>query len=493
VIAAHLPALQVVVPLILAPICIIFRSATVGWVLMLAGSWSALAIALAILEQVTTGGTIVYALGDWAAPWGIEYRIDTLGAFVLVIVSAIAAVVSLYVKTSIEHEIPPVRRYLFHCMMLLCLSGLLGMTVTGDAFNLFVFLEISSLSTYVLISFGRDRRSLTAAYRYLIMGTVGATFYVIGVGMMYMMTGTLNMADLAAKVPEVADTRTIQAALAFLTVGLALKVAMFPLHLWLPNAYCYAPSAVTVFLAATATKVAIYAFIRVVFTVFGGVEVFEAFNVQGLLMVLAIAGMFAGSAVAIYQTNVKRLMAYSSVAQIGYMMLGISFGSVTGLAGGIIHLFNHAVTKGGIFMALGCIAYRLGSVNLDDMAGIGKKMPATMLAVVIGGLSLIGVPLTAGFISKWYLIRAALESDAWPIALLVLLSSLLAVIYVWRIVETAYFRQPSRVVEEMEPAPLSLLVPTYILIGAAVYFGIDATTTIDVAIAAAEGLLGAKP
>ena len=200
--------------------------------------------------------------------------------------------------------------------------------------------------------------------------------------------------------------------------------------------------------------------------------------------------MFAGSAVAIYQTNVKRLMAYSSVAQIGYIMLGVSFATVSGLTGGIIHLFNHALTKGGIFMALGCIAYRLGSVNLDDMAGIGRKMPATMLALVIGGLSLIGVPLTAGFISKWYLIRAALETGSWPIAVLVLLSSLLAVIYVWRIVETAYFRQPSRAVLEMSPAPLSLLIPTWVLIGGAVYFGIDATTTIDVAAAAAEQLIG---
>ncbi len=489
-IAAHLPALQVVVPLILAPMCIVFRSATIGWQLAVIGSWSSFAIALGILQQVTGDGVIVYELGDWAAPWGIEYRIDNLGAFVLVIVTAIASVVVAYAKTSIEREIPPARRYLFHCMYLLCLSGLLGMTVTGDTFNLFVFLEISSLSTYVLISFGRDRRALTAAYRYLIMGTVGATFYIIGVGMMYMMTGTLNMADLAQKIPEVADTRTIQVALAFLTVGLALKIAMFPLHLWLPNAYCYAPSAVTVFLAATATKVAIYAFIRIVFTVFGTVQVFETFNVQGLLMILAIAGMFAGSAVAIYQTNVKRLMAYSSVAQIGYIMLGVSFATVSGLTGGIIHLFNHALTKGGIFMALGCIAYRLGSVNLDDMAGIGRKMPATMLALVIGGLSLIGVPLTAGFISKWYLIRAALETGSWPIAVLVLLSSLLAVIYVWRIVETAYFRQPSRAVLEMSPAPLSLLIPTWVLIGGAVYFGIDATTTIDVAAAAAEQLIG---
>ncbi|MDP6927988.1 MAG: proton-conducting transporter membrane subunit, partial [Rhodospirillales bacterium] len=268
---------------------------------------------------------IVYELGSWAAPWGIEYRVDTLNAFVLVIVSSISTVVMPFARKTVEREIPANRIYLFYTMLLLCMTGLLGITITGDAFNLFVFLEISSLSTYVLISFGKDRRALTAAYRYLIMGTIGATFYIIGVGLMYMVTGSLNITDLANLVPTIADNRTIQAALGFLTVGLALKAALFPMHMWLPNAYAYAPSAVTVFLASTATKVAIYAFIRVVFTIFGDINILAVLPVRSLLMSLAVLAIFAGSAVAIYQTDAKRLLAYSSVAQIGYIMLGVSF------------------------------------------------------------------------------------------------------------------------------------------------------------------------
>ena len=492
-IAAHLPALQVVIPLMAAPLCVLLRRPALAWALTLAVSWVVLAIAVLLLLQVLETGPVTYPLGNWAAPWGIEYRVDMVGAFVLVIVAAIGAVVTPFARRSVEHEIPRDRIYLFYAMYLLCLTGLLGIAITGDAFNLFVFLEISSLSSYVLIGLGTERRALTAAYRYLIMGTLGATFYLIGVAMMYMMTGTLNMADLATLMPAVADTRTILVALAFLTVGISLKLALFPLHLWLPNAYTYAPSVVTAFLAATGTKVAVYVLIRIFFTIFGGVEVFRINLIGDVLMGLAILAMVSGSAVAIYQNNVKRMLAYSSVAQIGYMVLGVSFATVTGLTGGIVHLFNHALIKCALFMALGCVFMRIGSVHIGDMAGLGRRMPVTMASFVVSGLSLIGVPLTVGFVSKWYLIQAALEKGWWPIAVLVLFSSLLAVIYIWRVVEVAYFRPAPEGGPAPAEAPLSMLVPMWLLTGASVYFGIDATRTLEVAGGAAAFLLKGTP
>lgn len=488
-IAQHLPILQIVLPLMAAPVCMVIRHPHVVWIWATLIAFLCLPMSIALLMQVMAEGVIVYELGGWAAPWGIEYRIDKLNAFVLVIVTAIGAVVMPYAKRTVDAEIPMSRVYLFYTMLLLCETGLLGIAITGDAFNLFVFLEISSLSSYVLISLGKDRRCLTAAYRYLIMGTIGATFYIIGVGLMYMVTGTLNIADLAILVPEMVDSRTIHAALAFLTVGLALKAALFPLHMWLPNAYAYAPSAVTVFLAATATKVAIYAFIRVVFTIFGDIDILAALPIRYLLMGLAIAAMFAGSAVAIYQNNAKRLLAYSSVAQIGYMILGISMDSVTGVTAGIVHLFNHALMKGALFMALGAIMLQTGSVDLRDMRGIGHRMPLTMAAFVVGGLSLIGVPLTAGFVSKWYLIQAALEAGWWPLAVLIVFSSLLAVIYIWRIVEIAYLQPNLEMPKAREPEPMSLLIPMWVLAGATIYFGVDATTTLGIAGLAAQALL----
>ncbi len=206
-------------------------------------------------------------------------------------------------------------------------------------------------------------------------------------------------------------------------------------------------------------------------------------------MAFAIAGMFAGSFIAIYQQNVKRLLAYSSVAQVGYMILGISIGNAPALAGGIIHMFNHALMKGGLFMAMGCVFYVIGSVKLEDMAGLGKRMPLTAAAIVAGGFSLIGVPLTVGFISKFYLVQGALAAGWWPVAMLIMLSSLLAVVYVWKVLEVMYFRAPAEGAATGE-APLSLLVPTYVLLGAAFWFGIDATFTGDVAMSAAQTLLG---
>lgn len=438
------------------------------------------------------GGPISYAIGNWPAPIGIEYRIDLANAFVAVIVATIGAITIPYARTSIAQEVSEDRGPLFYAAFILCLTGLLGIAVTGDVFNVFVFLEISSLSAYSMIALGHDRRALTAAFQYLIMGSVGATFIVIGIGLMYVMTGTLNMADLAVRLPEVADNRTIPVAFTFLTVGITLKLALFPLHLWLPNAYTYAPSAVTAFIASTATKVAVYLLLRFFFTVFGETFSFEVMQLDRVLLPLAVVAILAMSLVAIYQTNVKRLLAFSSVAQIGYMVLGISFGSVLGLTAGIIHLFNHALMKGALFMAMGCVMYRVGSVRLEKMAGLGKAMPWTMAAFVGGGLSLIGVPATVGFISKWYLVQAALEQGMWPVAAVVLIGSLMALIYVWKVVEVAYFQSPDPAVEIRE-APLSMLIPTWILVAASFYFGIDASLTADVATRAAETLIGGLP
>jgi multicomponent Na+:H+ antiporter subunit D len=204
-----------------------------------------------------------------------------------------------------------------------------------------------------------------------------------------------------------------------------------------------------------------------------------------------LVAVFVGSIVAIYQENLKRMLAFSSIAQIGYMVLGVSIATVTGLTAGIVHLFNHALIKAALFMCLGCVFYRLGTVALNDLAGLGRRMPWTMAAFVVGGLSLIGIPMTAGFISKWYLILGALERGWWPVAVLVLLASLLAVIYVWRVVEVAYFRAiPADANPKAVEAPLSMLIPTWILIAANVYFGVNATLTAGVAGRAAAALLG---
>lgn len=487
---AHLPALVVVVPLLGAPIAMLMRYRGWSWGVALLCSWASLALSWLLLQQVLDQGIVSYELGGWVAPLGIEYRVDEANAFVLLIVSAIGSVIMPFAKESVLSEYGERRLYLFYTAYLLCFAGSQGVAITGDTFNLFVFLEISSISTYVLIAMGRDRRALTAAYQYLVMGTIGATFIVIGIGLLYSATGTLNMADLAQRIAQQPPNRTLGVAFGFLVVGISLKLALFPLHLWLPNSYTYAPSMVSAFLAATATKVAAYVLLRFMFSIFKIDSIIGLVPVDAFLLILAIVAMFASSTVAVFQNNLKRMLAYSSVAQIGYIVLGIAFTSATGLTAAILHLFNHAVMKGGLFLALGCIMYRIGSVHIKDLAGIGHRMPWTMAAFVVGGLSLIGVPLTVGFVSKWYLVLGAIERGWWPVGLLILASSLIAVIYVWRVIEAAYLKPAPENAPEVEEAPLAMLVPTWILIGASVYFGLDTDLTVGVAQRAATVLTG---
>lgn len=491
---SHFPILQVVLPLIAAPLMVLVRRSTATWLIAVVASAAAFVIAATLFAQTAGGHVISYAIGSWPPPWGIEYRIDSANAFVLLLVSAMGFGVALYCRQSVAAELPEEQHYLFYTMFALCLAGLLGMTATGDAFNIFVFMEISSLSMYVLIALGRDRRALVASYQYLIMGTIGATFFVIGVGLLYLITGTLNLADMAVRLPDHAEPRGVLAALAFITVGVSLKLALFPLHQWLPNAYAYAPSAVTAFLAATATKVSIYVLLRFYYSVFGADFVFGPLPVKEVLLVLSLAAMFGASIVAIYQSDLKRMFAYSSVAQVGYITLGIAMASETGLVAGLVHIFNHALTKGALFLLLGGIALRLGSaVRFDSIEGIGRVMPFTSFGIVLGGLSLIGVPLTVGFVSKWYLIMAALEQGAWWLAMLIVLSSLLAVAYVWRFVEVAYFRTPGAAVARLEEAPRGMLALAWLMIGACVYFGLDTALTLGGAQEAAQALLRSRP
>jgi multicomponent Na+:H+ antiporter subunit D len=491
-VSLHLPALQVVVPLLGGVLAALLRRGGAAFALTVIVSWIVPVISGLLLYQVLTEGPISYALGGWPPPWGIEYRIDPLNGLVLMLISSIAAVIVPFAKESVDFEVGDRRQAWFYSMYLMCLTGLLGVTITGDAFNAFVFLEISSLSTYVLIAMGRDRRALVAAFRYLIMGTIGATFYVIGVGFLYLLTGSLNMADIAGRLAaaEPGQGRAIVAGFAFIAVGISLKLALFPLHTWLPGAYAFAPSWATVFLSATATKVAVYLLIRFLFSIFGVTLDLDSLPVGDIILALSIAAMFAASIIAVYQPNLKRMLAYSSLAQIGYIMLGVAMANQAGLTGALVHVVNHAVMKAALFLALGAVFYRIGTVEIGDIAGVGRKMPVTMAAFLVAGLGIVGTPGTAGFISKWYLAVGALDRGWWVVVFLLVASSLISVLYVGRVIEAAWFRPPSDRVAEAKDPPLSMLLPLLILAAATVYFGFDTRLIVGIAASAAEFLLG---
>ncbi|MEM9168205.1 MAG: monovalent cation/H+ antiporter subunit D family protein [Pseudomonadota bacterium] len=488
----QLPVLPIVVPLCAAPIVILLPAGRAPWVVSTLVVWTTFYLCARLLAAVPDGGALSYALGDWAPPIGIEYRIDLANGIILTLVSGIASLVLPFSFNSIKSEIDDRQLSNFFGALLICMTGLMGVAITGDAFNVFVFLEISSLSTYALIALGAraDRRALTASFNYLVMGTIGATFFVIGIGLLYQATGTLNMADLHAKLAG-QDNRVVQAGFAFIIVGMGLKAAMFPIHLWLPNAYTYAPSAVSAFVAATATKVAIYVLVRFIYTVYGLDFSFMQEAFLYIFLPIGIVGMFGASTVAIFQEDVKRLLAYSSVGQIGYILLGIGLGTQAGLSAALVHLVNHGLMKGALFMAVACVVYRLGSKNCHAFEGLARRMPFTAAAFIFSGLSLIGVPLTVGFVSKWQLLKASFEADYAFVGFLIVASSFLAVIYVGRIVELILLRPaPTEgpYAGDVKEAPALMVVPMLLLVAANIYFGVQTEFTASIADAAAAAL-----
>lgn len=485
----QLPILQILVPFVSAPLIVFIGNRTIAWWITFLASLISLLISINLLLLVNDGSIISYHIGGWAPPIGIEYRVDALNAFVLVLITLISTIVAPYAYKSVRNEIPEEHHTLFYAAYLLCVTGLMGVVITGDVFNVFVFLEISSLASYVLISLGshRDKRALTSAFNYLIIGTIGATFFVIGIGLLYMVTGTLNMIDMAGLLEGKSSSSTVRSAFAFIIVGVGLKLAIYPLHIWLPKAYTFAPSFITAFLAATATKVAIYILLRFMFTIFRPSFLEELNVLNFVILPLSIAAMIIASMIAIFQKDFKGLLAYSSIAQVGYILLGISIMSESGLTAAIIHLFNHGITKVALFMVAGAYVIKRGGSLLTNLQGAGFTMPWTSAATVVGCLSLIGVPGTAGFISKWILVEAAIENGKWPLAIVIIFSSLLAVVYCGRLIETLYFKNGNdeTVVNE---APLTMLISIWIASLACIYFGLSTDITISVSDLAAKML-----
>lgn len=490
----HGPALLVAMPLLMGVLTALSPSEKLSWGMVLTTVTTSVFVSLGLLMQVLHHGPIMYAVGGWLPPKGIALYLDGLNAPIAFLISAIALLCTLYALPSIKAEVEPKKRSPFYAAFLISFAGLIGMVVTGDAFNVFVFLEVSSISTYVLVAMGssRDRRALVSSFNYLIMGSIGATFFVIGIGFLYMQTGTLNMADIARVLQDGGvDSRVTQLAFAFIIVGLGLKLAMFPLHLWLPGAYAYAPSFVTAFLAATATKAALYLMLRFTFTIFDPDWVFIGKSLMVILSGLGILGMVLASLQAIFQNDVRRVLAFSSVAQVGYMLLGIGMVTSLGLTAGYLHLLNHAIMKGALFLAVGAFWYRFGITQVSDMRGLGKTMPLTMAGFTAAGLSLIGVPGTVGFVSKLALVRAAAENGWWWAIGVIVLTSIMALIYIGRIIEVAYLRDPPMIDDKAiakNEAPLMMLVPLWLLASAAWVFGFDAQWTTGLAEAAARVL-----
>ena len=434
----HLPVLLVVVPIIGAAVPPVASMVTErsGWAIAAVTMLSHAALAAVLGRQVRTGGVVSYEVGGFAAPYGIELVADGLTVAVLALVSAISLGVLAYARRAGPHT------NTFYSQFLLLVAGLSGMTITGDVFNLYVFLEITGLAAYGLVASGREASSAVAALKYLIIGTVGASLYLLGVGYALAATGTLNMADLSVKLAEVGyDSTLVLTAFGLMVGGLSVKVALFPLHTWQPDAYAHSPDSVSAFISALVSTVSAYALARLLFSVFTVDFLTAVPAARWALITVASVSIVAGSALAVSQSNVQRMLAYSSVSQFGLVIAGFTVATPIAVLGATVHLVGHAVMKGGLFAATGIIERDTGATTVGGYAGMGSRTPVAAGAFAILAVGMVGVPPAVGFVGKWYILVGAVTAEIWPVVAVLLASTLLTLAYFARLGEQLYFAE----------------------------------------------------
>ncbi len=418
-----------------------------------------------------------YLFGGWEPPVGIEFVYDGLSAFVIVVINVIAFIVLIHSRQLAVNEFPN-KQMAYYSVAMLLMLGFNGMVLTGDLFNLFVFLEIASLSMYALIAIG-DRAAPFSAFRYLIIGTAGGTLYLLGVGFLYTVTGTLNIIDMAPMLPEFAGNTAVITAVILMIVGIGTKAALFPMHGWLPDSYTYAASSSSALIAPIGTKVAAYVLIRVMLYLFG-IELLDlVVPISYTVGVLACIGILYGSIMAIAQNELKRMLAYSSISQIGYIIMGISLANPFGFIGALLHILNHAVMKACLFMVAANLRHKEGHSDISLFEhSYRRKYPWTMFSFSVAAISMIGLPPLAGFFSKWYLVLGTVEADNWLFLAVILISSLLNAVYFFRVLEKVYMKNPDdevpvqdHVGENNEVQP-SMLYPTMVFAVGLILIGI---------------------
>jgi multicomponent Na+:H+ antiporter subunit D len=414
------------------------RSET-GWPVTVCTCLVQTGVAVAIAGQAFGDRPVRYVLGGFTAPFGIELVVDGLSATMAVLVAVVALGILGYARTAGP------RSNAFYATYLLLVAGLSGMSITGDVFNMYVFLEITGLAAYALVASGEGGRSARAALKYLLIGTVGASLFLLGIGFAFVATGTLNMADLSVQLAEVEGGYTsplVQASFGLLVVGLFVKIALFPVHTWQPSAYAGAPDSVSGLISALVSTVAAYALIRIVFTVFTVDFLLANAFARNVLVAGAVVSIVLGSVLAVTQREIKRMLAYSSVSQFGLVVGAIAVANGTALTGAAIHLVGHAIMKGGLFLTSGLVATETGARTIDGYEGLVKRAPGVSTAFGVLALAMVGVPPAVGFVGKWYIALGAVEAQSWPLVVVILASTLLTLAYFARIIERMFFREP---------------------------------------------------
>jgi len=392
---------------------------------------------------------LVYKIGGWMPPIGICMVLDGLTSFMLVTVNLVSFLVTVY---SINYMEKYTDKYRFYTLFMLMLAGMNGIIVTGDLFNLFVFLEIASIASYALVAFGTEAEELEASFKYAVMGSVASSFILLGIALLYSYTSTLNMADIAF----VLSSKPNSAIIAFITVlflaGFALKAALVPFHAWLADAHPSAPASISAMLSGVLIKVlGVYALIRIFFSLIGINN-----TILSILMFLGGLSMLAAVILALAQWDFKRLLAYHSISQIGYVILGIGLGTPLGILGGLFHLFNHSIFKSLLFLNSGAVVYSLGTRDLQKMGGLREKMPVTGNTSLVASMSIAGIPPFNGFFSKFIIILACIQAGRFGYAFCAVIGSILTLASFMKVQKYAFFGKLNQNLQHIKEVPWAM-------------------------------------
>ena len=475
---SQIPVLILILPLLFVPIIILMRMFKVSYLIVVVSSLLNFLLITILTLNVFTNGAVFYELGGWPPPVGIRLNADMLSCLFLMLIGFMNLVCIISCKEIVEKTVSSSKVYLFYTAWLLCNTGFTGIILTDDIFNMFVFLEISSLSSYYLISQGNQKKSTFAALQYLFIGSIGAIFVLFAIGLLYMITGTLNMQDLTKQLAVVEEKQILLFAIVFLLAGVGVKSALFPLHGWLIKTYAYSPSIVTTYFSGTSTKIGIYIFFRVFLDILNNISPLTLFSLSDILITLSSIGVVLITYYAIKQTDIKKMLAYSSVGQLSYIFIAMILYIPDGITASLVHVINHSIIKTSLFLTLTLLFITKKEVLLTDLAGLSTKQPIITSCFLIMSLALVGLPLTAGFISKWYLILSLIQSKYWMFTSIVVLTSFMTLFYVWKMIDQAYFKENSN--GEMFELKKHQFIPIAFLTLLIIYLGVETSLTVGV-------------
>jgi multicomponent Na+:H+ antiporter subunit D len=489
----HFPILMITIPLVCAvlmPFLGYLRQKWVAWAALLPLATSSV-LGILLIGKIPSDGYLSYRLGNWEPPWGIEVRVDYMGLFLMLIICGITLLALFFSRRYIAAEVSGGRLTAYYVLFLLMSGAMLGFVATGDIFNLFVFMEILALSSYALVAITGNRNAVRAAFKYVLMGAPSSIMVLLAIGFLYSATGSLNMADLAGRIAESGYTEVLIVSYILFVIGFGVKAALFPLHMWLPDAHSIAPSPISALLSGLLVEVGAFAILRISFSVFTS----GADNLIGGTMdavgVFAAAAVLFGGIMAIMQKDLKMMIAYSTVSHIGYIFLGITAMTAEGLTGAMYHMLDHGLAKACLFLCAGSFIYVKGYRRIEDLKGAWRQMPWTCFAFALAAMSVVGIPPTAGFISKWYLILGNIEAGNYLYVVVLLAGAVLAAVYCFRVIYYMFFQSGKEGAWEgdFNDAAPSMLSPVWVLSAGTLFFGIFSFLLIPSLLKAAEFLL----